>query len=806
MVRDLRYALRTLRSAKAFGVTVVLTLGIGLGLNTMLFTLFNAYVLHPFAVRDPHTLYQISWTTARNEQSAVSWEQYQDIRRSFIFSDAFACSPVLARVESRNLQGMSVSGNYFTMLGVGASLGRPILESDVSTPGVGAVVVLSHQLWKAAFAGDPGMIGRTIRISGQPFEVIGVTPKNFFGIAGVPIDFFIPITMQSAVVPGPDLFGPDKPRGLQVIGRLGEGTPLRSARAALTVWIKHVTETLDKNERAIQANLTSRATPFPLDSDLLVIFIPLLVVFGLVMVTCCANVSSMMLARALGRQREIGVRLAMGAQRTRLIRQLLSENILLSLLAGVVGFAVSLASIGGAQRLLAATLPPSIMSVVHIGIAPLDPDYRVFLFILAAAGVSTIVFGLAPALQATRTSLVEALRGEFGARAPSSKLRSALVVSQISVCLTLLVLAGILLRGSTAYQHTDVGYNTHGIVYPLFIGHGAKASELPKVAERLSTEPWVNQWAAAWRPPLYSLAEIPVTTAEGTQSIEANYNLVSPEYFKVLDIPILRGRNFSKAEAESEAPVAIVSQATAQKFWPNQDGLGKSIILDGKAVPPATAPLADHAVIIGISKTVSSGNLTKGGPDATMIYFPTSQKAKRAMTFLIRGKGDVSTATHQLERVLDATIPNRPVISISLDEMFLTQAYPFLAAAWTAAMLGGLALLLALSGMYGVLSYLVGQRTKEIGIRVALGATPAMVVRLILNQSLKFAAWGVGVGMVLAFGGSLLLRHLITRINAYDGVSYAIGCLTVILAALVAAFVPSSRASRIDPVETLRAE
>lgn len=804
MYKDIRYALRTLRSAKAFGVTVVLTLGIGLGLNTTLFTLFNAYVLHPFAVKDPHALYEISWTTTRNEQSALSWEQFQEIRQSSIFSDAFAFSPLLARVESRNLQGMSVSGNYFTMLGVGAALGRPILEKDTSNPGAGAVVVLSQQLWKAAFAGDPGIIGRTIRISGRPFEVIGVGPKDFVGVAELPIDFFIPITTQREVAPGPDLFGPDKPRGVLVIGRLREAMPLDTAKAALTVWIKNETKTLDKSERAIQGNLTSRATPISFDSELLVIFIPLLVVFGLVMVTCCANVSNMMLARALGRQREIGVRLAIGAQRARLIRQMLTESVLLSLLAGLVGFAVSNAAIAGAQRLLAATLPPPVMSIIGLAIVPLDPDYRVFLFILAAAGVSTIVFGLAPALQATRTSLVEALRGEFGAGVSSSRLRSALVVSQISVCVILLVLAGILLRGSTAFQHTNVGYNTHGIVYPLFVGRNAEASELPKLAERLNADPWVKQWATAWHPPLFSLAQIPLTTAQGAQSIQVNYNLVSPEYFGILDIPILRGRNFSEAEAESEAAVAIVSQATAQKLWPNEDGLGKTITLDGTR--PATAPRTDRAVIIGIAKTVSSGPLEKGGPDATMIYFPTSAHAKRVMTFLIRGEGDVSTATRHLEGVLEATIPNRPVISISLDQMFLTQAYPFLAAAWIAAMLGGLALLLALSGMYGVLTYLVGQRTKEIGIRVALGATPGMVMRLILNQSLKFAAWGVGLGIVLAFGGSLLLRHLITRINAYDGFTYTMGSLVVMLAALVAAFFPSSRAARINPVETLRAE
>ena len=427
------------------------------------------------------------------------------------------------------------------------------------------------------------------------------------------------------------------------------------------------------------------------------VVLPLFIVFGLVLVICCANVSNMMLARALARQREIGVRLAMGAARSRLIRQLLSESLVLSLMAGAVGFAVSSGAIRGAQRLLTATLPPA-LNLLHI--APLTPDYRVFLFILGIAALSTILFGLAPALQATRTSLVEALRGEFGSRLSSSRLRSTLIVSQISVCMILLVVTGILLRGSGAYQHADLGYKIHGAVYPVFLGRG-NATAPAKVAQRLVTEPWVDQLAAAWRPPLNGLNErIPVTTAQGTQPLRARFNIVSPEYFKVLEIPILRGRGFGKEEAESEAAVAIVSQATADKLWPNEDALGKPFVLDRKTQPDG--PASDQAVVIGIAKDVASGNVYMGR-DATMIYFPTSARSKRALSFLIRGKGDVASTIRHLEATLAATVPDRPVIAISLDEMFFTQMYPFLAATWIAALLGCLALMLTLSGMYGVL-------------------------------------------------------------------------------------------------------
>lgn len=806
MFRDIRYALRTLRGAPAFAITVVLTLGIGLGLNTALFTLFNAYVLRPFAVKDPYTLYHFGWQTTRGARSGLTWEQYHDLRSQVpVFAETLGFAPVLTRVDSRNVQGFAVTGNYFTMLNVGALHGRPILPEDASTPGARAVVMLSYQFWQSAFAGDPSIVGRTIRIADRPFEVVGVGPADFIGVSEIPIDFFIPITMQGAVVPGPDLFGPQKPRGVLVVGRLLPEIPFDQARAALTVWIDHATEQWPESDRAIQATLESAATPMSMNGDILKeilpVFLPLIVIFGLVLVICCANVSNMMLARGLARQKEIGVRLAMGAARSRLIRQLLSENLLLSLLAGAVGFAVSNGAIRLSQRVLVATIPPA-MNLLHV--APLKPDYRVFAFILIAAALSTILFGLAPALQATRTSLVEALRGEFGARISSSRLRSALIVSQIAVCVILLVLTGILLRASRAYQHKDLGYNIHGVVYPFFLGR-IDASAPGKLAQRLVTEPWVDQMAAAWHPPLYTVDQIPVTTMQSTQPVRAGYNMVSPEYFNVLEIPILRGRTFGKQEAESEAAVAIVSQATAQKLWPNDDAIGKPFTVDRKAPNLSDAPSFDHAVVIGIARDAISGNMVSGR-DATMIYFPASPRSKHPRTFLIRGKGDVASTIRNLETALTATVPNRPEVAISLDEMFTTQMYPLWAASSIAAMLGVLALLLTLSGMYGVLSYLVGQRTKEIGIRIALGATPGVVVRLVLSQSFQFAIWGVAVGSGLAFGGSLLLRHFLTMINAYDVVSYASGAAIVSLASLAAALFPSSRAARINPVETLRAD
>lgn len=802
MFRDLRYAIRNLRTAPAFAFTVILTLGVGLGLNTALFTLFNNFVLRPFAVRDPYTLYSLGWTTPAGVRSNVTWDQYKRLSaEASVFSETMAVFPVLSRVETRNLQGMAVSGNYFTALGVGAALGRPILPADANLPGAGSVVVLSHQVWQDTFAGDPSIAGRSIQIAGVPFQVIGVAPADFIGVSSTQIDFYIPITMKSAVTGSPDLFTSTVP-SLVVLGRLKPEISVQRAQAALTIWIRDATELQPESERAIQASLTSQATPVPLTPQVIALFLPVFVIFALVLVICCANVSNMMLARALGRQREIGVRLALGAERSRLIRQLLSENLLLSLSAGALGFAISAWSIRAGQANLLASLPPALTTLVRI--PPLDPNYRVFVFALIVASFSTLLFGLAPALQATRMSLVQAIRGEFGARASSSRLRSLLVVSQISVCLVLLVLTGVLLRKSAAYRHSDPGFSFHHVEYPVFIGRSDGASS-SKLGQRLRTEPWIEELAAAWHPPMSPVSQIPVTAESSLSSVRVGYNLVSPEYFKLLDIPAIRGRLFSAAETSADSAVAVVSQATARALWPSEDALGKMIVLDKRSSAVSDVPRPDKVMVIGIVKDVTSGPLI-AGQDATMVYFPTSISANRVNTFLIRGRGNTLATSQSLEKVLASTAPNRPVITTSLDETFSTQNYPFRAGATIAALLGGLALALTLSGMYGVLSYVVGQRTKQIGIRIALGATAASVVRLVFRQSLKLAIWGTSVGLMLAVGGAVLLRHVVTKINAYDGIAFTAGTGIVILAALVATVIPSNKAARVNPVEALRSE
>ena len=781
--QDARFVLRTLRRTPAFAATAVLTLGAGLGLNTMLFTLFDAYVLRPAAVSEPYSLYQLSFTTRGSGNSTFDWEQYRMIREhSPVFADAAATGAFGTRAGGRSLEGVLVSGNYFTMLGVKMAAGRPILPDD------GAVAVLNYHLWQSMFGGDQSVLGRKLLVNGTPLEIAGVCAADFDGIPpeDTPPDFYVPASMHAMVAPGSDRYA--------IVGRLRPGITSDGARTPLTVLLRSLTLDRPEEERAMQTVLTSRATAVPLDFKVLMVFLPLLVVFGLILAICCANVTNMMLARALDRQREIGVRLSLGAARGRLIRQLLSENLLLASLGGLTGFAVSTLGLGAAQRLLVSTMPKSFAGLIVL--KPLTPDRRVFLFLLLAAAVVTLVSGLAPALHATSVSLVGALRGEFSTRFRSTRLRRALVVSQVAVCLVLLVLTGFLLRNSAALQQLEVGYDTRGVVAPLVFSRTPE-SDASKLARHLQMQPWVSSIAAALRVPLSGrVRSTPLKPAGGQHMAAGGYNMVSPEYFSLLQIPILRGRNFTAEEARAAASVAVVSQATARLFWLGEDALGKTI----------DAPqLHLRATVVGVSKDVTSGMLFDG-VDRSMVYFPTSIGSVQARTLIVRGKTDSDGTRQLVERALSELLPDRGSLALSAEDSLAVQVYPFRAAMAIAFVLGALALLLTVSGMYGVMAYSVGQRTREIGIRMALGASPGSVIGLVLGQSSRLAI----VGLAFGFAGSLALAKLLNvaffMLRTFDLAAYGVGFGVVALAALLAAYVPSRRAARINPMDTLRAE
>ncbi|HLK21261.1 MAG TPA: ABC transporter permease, partial [Bryobacteraceae bacterium] len=793
---DIKYALRGFRRSPLFVCTVVGTIALGLGLNAALFTIFDNFVLRPFPVRDPHSLYAFKWFDRSGRDRHFSWTEFEKFAKDNpVFSEVAGLNNFYARAEGRPLIGAQVSGNYFQMVGGSAYLGRLLTPEDSPAPGSEPVVVLSYTAWQTKFAGDAGIIGKKLLMRGYPLVVIGIAQEGFRGLDPAPLDFWIPLTMAPQLNLDHNKFGDDS-FDFSIVGRLKPRVGMRQAESALTNYTRQVTQSRAERDRAASVTLESRATPIRLSARVIALFSPLGAAVGLILVLACANVANMMLARSMARQREIGIRLSLGSGRGRLIRQLLTESMLLALPAGLAGFLVSRAAIELGLRIMYATLPPDMAEIIPP--LTLPSDMRVFGFMLLAACASAFLFGLAPAIQSTRSDVMLAARGEFTSDVRPMRLRNMLVIVQITVCALLLICSGVLVRGEASMRSFDVGYRTHGV-----IGMTLPEKSRDAMMRRLRTDSTVDSIAAAGSIPLNGiLPSVLISERNDAKTTDAWYNFVSPEFFSLLEVPILDGRNFSPSEALSGAPVAIVSQLTAARLWPNSSAIGREMFIRKDTRTSWGSPLPAYSAVrvIGVTRNIISCTIPYG-PDAPLVYLPATT-AKYSV--LIRVKGNVEKARLRLDKELSALTGEEVEDIHSMDQGFALSVYPFRVGSWIGSLLGGLSLILTLSGIYGVLSYLVTQRTKEIGIRMALGATTGNVTRLVLRQSGRLAAIGLVVGMALALGVSRWFAAHLVFINAFDLLAYAGGGFLVVAAALSAAFFPSRRAARINPVTTLR--
>jgi predicted permease len=797
-LRDIKYSLRGFRRSPVFVLTVIASISLGLGMNTALFTIFNNYVLRPLPVRDPYSLYAFTWTDRAGRGRAFSWHEFENFRKNNpAFSDVAAVRYFFARPEGRPLMGALVTGNYFHMLGGVAALGRTLVPDDSQAPGREAVMVLSYTAWQSKFGGDPSIIGKKLVLHGYPLEVIGITQQGFGGLDPVPLEYWAPLTMAPRLEGGPDIFSAENSDGFGIVGRLNRRLSVRQAQAALTGWTSHVTGDRPESERAVGVNLRSRATAIRLSAKVVAAFSPLAVAFGLVLLLACANVANIMLARAMARQREIGIQLSLGAGRGRLIRQLLTESILLAIPAGLTGFVISRIAIECGLRIMFATLPPDMLELMPP--VSLPQDIRVFSFMLVAAFASALLFGLAPAIQSTRANVMLAARGEFTSDVRPMRLRNALVIAQITVCALLLICTGVLIRGARAMRNLDVGFKTRGMIF-MDVSDAVRR----KVRSRIEFEPAVEAVAVAASGPLNGiLPSLTVSAEERQEAVSAWHNHVSPEFFNLLEIPILKGRNFTADEAKAGAPVAIVSELAARSLWPKGDAVGRQLRIqrDAQTKGRETSPQYPAVRVVGVARNIISCSIPYG-PDPAVIYFPATSRGHNSL--IVRVRGDVETVRRTLVADLEAMSPGAIEDIHPMDQSFALSVYPFRVASWVGLTLAGLALLLTLSGIYGVLSYLITQRTQEIGIRMALGATTGAVTRLVLGQSGRLAVIGVALGTALALGVSRLFASHLVFMNTFDALAYGVGVMLVVAASLAAAFFPSRRAARIDPVTTLR--
>jgi predicted permease len=543
-----------------------------------------------------------------------------------------------------------------------------------------------------------------------------------------------------------------------------------------------------------------------LTGELVALLSPIFVAFGLVLAAACANVSSVMLARAIARHREIGIRLSVGARRGRIVRQLLTEALVIAAIAGGAGLVLATVVLQAGPWLFFVSLPPSVAELARV--VPLEIDYRVFTFALLIAGSATLLCALLPALQSTRVTLTDALRGQLGSRLRSGTLRNFLVGGQVTVSLVLLIAAATLARNGAHVAATDVGFDT-GHVFSIN-QRGPSGSLIPSAAKLLGNDPQVNELAVTSRNPLFGQFDsVGVTPANSQQVRVTSYVFVSPEYFPLLRLPIVRGRSFRSSESQTEAPVGIVSERTAKALWPGADPIGQTIRIVRSSDQQIDALEGySEIVIVGVAKDVVSG-LIYQGTDPSLLYLPTHGSGKHAEALLARGRGDGTLRRDTLQRALERVHRDRAAFEvIPLDELPVLMLYPLRVASWIGSLLSAIALVLSVSGLYGVLMYVLSQRTREIGIRMALGATATSVVRLVMRQS----AWVVGAGATLGLTFALVTLKFLGSVVRFENVSLldawaiSIGIACVAVAAVVATYFPARRATQVDPCEALRAE
>jgi predicted permease len=796
ITQDIRYAVRGLARTPGFALTVIGTIGLGLGINTALFTAFNTYVLHPIAIHDPYGLYEF-WWQGKDSSWRATQQQFQALRaQNNVFLDIAAYEPVEAPLDGRPANGEYVSGNYFELVGPRAHIGRLIEADDPSD-----VAVLSYDAWTNLYGADPNILNRKVRNRGRTLQVIGVAKPGFSGIGPTTLDFWAKAAEGRAG---------EGPRMVRLIGRLHPGVSPQAARSAVLAWAQADTAGLPAERRAITAQIVSRATPIELSPELLAAMSPIFAGFGLVLAIACANVSNLMLARALSRQREMAIRVSLGAGRGRLIRQLLTESLLLAIPAAFTGILVSHLAMQFGVWLLFQVLPPAFTAMVRV--PTFATDWRVFAFVLLAAAGAAVLFGLVPALQTTRSRIVEASRGDFSMDHRPSRLRSVLVAVQVTVCALLTICSVVALRSQQRVSGRDIRIRTQGVFHLVL---SKKLSQFE--AERLRSSPGIEAVAAVWRPPIYQrlvkLAVIPSGSAVNGSEVLAGYNFVTPEYFDLLRIPVVRGRVFTAEEARGgSSNVVVISESTARLLWPNSDALGATLQIPAKRqqadrrsnrMPPFTS-----ARVIGIVGDVAT-SYGSTAVDASCLYFPTTidhQPEGQALFASVTAPDGGGGGRRDLIAALEQIGPDLADQINALSDVHELMQFPFRIVFWVAGSLAFLSMVLTVSGIYGVLSFVVTQRVKEIGIRMALGAGRGAVIRMVVVQCMRLVGIGSGVGAGIALMIAPLFANLIEAVQPYDAVAYLSAGGLIAVAALAASMRPAQKAARVDPLISLRCD
>ncbi len=812
LLQDIRYGWRRLWASPGFTLVAVVSLALGIGANTAIFTLVNTVLLRPLPVKDPERLVSVFPFEADGSVGAFSYPDYRDFRdRNEVFSGLYVqrFAPLSLSRDGQNerVWGYMVSGNYFDVLGVEAARGRTFLPEEDRTPLAHPVAVLSHASWQQRFGGDPQIVGRTIDLNGHAFTVVGVAPEGFNGaeIAYTP-ELWVPVQMQEWIEPGNPWLEDRETHNIFAAGRLKDGVTHEQAVSGLNAVARQLGEEHPETNEGLRVLLTPPGLIHPILRGPIIGFTGALMgVVALVLLIACTNLANLLLARATERRKEIAIRLALGASRLRLVRQLLTESVLLALAGGVAGWLLAMWVVDTVE----AFKPPVNFPLT----IELNIDWRVFGFSLLASVATGILFGLAPALQSTKPELVAALKDaapQGGSR--RSRLRSSLIVAQVALSLVLLVAAGLVLRTLRHVQTVSPGFDAEN-AFQMSVDVGLQGYDEARgrqfyrqLVERVRAIPGVESAAVASFVPLslnYNSRDVFVegeAAARGANIPNAMNASVGPGYFDAMGVTLVGGRAFTERDTEDAPGVIIVNEAFARRFFPGPDPVASAL---GRRVGhDAEGPWME---IVGVARDGKYFSISEA--PRPFMFTPMEQDYQSSAILVVRSEGDprplVGAAREEVRR-LDAKLPVFDVKTMT--EHMGISLFPTRVAAALLGAFGLLALTLSAVGIYGVMSYSVAQRTHEIGVRMALGARPRDVLRLVVGQGMALAAVGVLIGLAAALAATRVLAGLFYGVSASDPATFAFVTALLGGVAFLACYVPARRATKVDPMIALRYE
>ena len=801
--QDIRFALRMLWKNWSVTAIIIVVLALGIGVNTAIFSVVNAALLRPLPYSDPDKLVRLSEDSPQVPEMSISYPNFLDWREqnrvfSGLAATQFRSLNLTGADEPERLSGRAVSANFFDVLGVKPTLGRSFI-ADEDRPGARPVCLISAGLWQRRFGAEAGLVGQQLTMSGESYTVVGVLPESYR--FGTPTDVFVPIGLRAD-----EMMGRGNHPGIYAIARLQPGVTVEAARAEIISIAERIA-----TQYGMQGN-SAKLTPLHefLVGDLRTSLLVLLGAVGFVLAIACANVANLLLARAASRQKEVAIRTALGAGRWRIIRQLLTESVLLSLLGGTVGLLLALWGIDVLRAASADILPTT--AVVNL-------DSKVLLFTLFVSLLTGVIFGLAPALGASKTDMNETLK-EGGRGSTVGKhgrwVRSALVVSEVALSLVLLVGAGLLIKSFLNILNTDPGFNAQNLLTMQLSlkadkGEGGKVLNFfTEVNERIAGLPGVEAAAYSNGLPLTGASDTSFAIAgrpkpEPGKQPQTMFYVTSPSYLKAMGIRLVKGRFFTEQDTQSSPRVAVIDEAFARQQFPDEDPIGQRIAGEGDN---------PSAEIVGVVAHVKHFGLDADERIKSQLYLPFNQAPAEVlpriagrMNLVLRTTADPLSLTAAVRREVQVLDPNQPVYNVTTMEQTLDESLATQRLSTTLLMLFAcVALILAAVGIYGVMSYAVTQRRHEIGIRMALGAQQADVLRLILKQGMLLTVCGLALGLVAAYVLSRLMESLLFGVSPTDPLTFALVAVALAVVTLAACLIPARRAMKVDPMIALRYE